>query len=174
MSPPQLSSEITEWVQRARYAVTYSSDALVLSSEGGEFRHYVREGNGWWQVSFAARRDDEHCTFRASSEDVLAYYLVEVFGIAIRGEQGQSFLRLPYQRENLATDYTLSEMSDAGLRTLARDGAGPIATARERTLSMLILVPLSHYLQLTIAELKAAFLSEDGSPLLSGDSYRTP
>lgn len=174
MTFPHLPSEITEWAQWAGFSFTHDSDALVLYSEGGEFRHYLRQEAGWWQVSFAARRDDEHCTFRASSEDVLAHYLVEVFGIAIRGEQGRSFLRLPHQREDLATGYTLSEMSDAGFRTLARDGEGPIATARDRALSMLILVPLSHYLQLTIAQLKAAFLSEDGSPLLSGDSYRTP
>ena len=174
MTFPHLPSEITEWAQWAGFSFTHDSDALVLYSEGGEFRHYLRQEAGWWQVSFAARRDDEHGVFRASSEDVLAHYLVEVFGAVIRAEQGHKFLHLPYQREDLAIGYTLSEMFDAGFRTLARVGGDAIAMARESTLSMLILVPLSHYVQLTIAELKAAFLSEDGWPLLSGDSYRTP
>ncbi|WP_057171038.1 Imm61 family immunity protein [Mycobacterium sp. Root265] len=173
MTPPRLSSDITAWAQRAGYHSTDDADALVLYSEGGENRYYVRERqDGWWELSFASRGEDERFMLRASSREVLEHHLVEVFGVTIRDEAALPFLRLPYKSSDLATGYHLDEMSD-GFRTLSRDGEGPVAMARDKTLSMLVLVPLSHYLQLTIVELEQAFLNEEGSPLLSEGQYRT-
>lgn len=175
MTHPQLSSDITAWAQRAGYRSADDADALVLYSEGGENRYYVRERqDGWWELSFASRGGDERFMLRASSRVVLERHLIELFGVTIRDEEGLPFLRLPYKLSDLATGYRLDEMSDDGFRTLSRDGEGPVAMARDKTLSMLNLVPLSHYLQLTSAELEVAFLSEEGSPLLSNGQYTTP
>lgn len=174
MTPPQLSSDITAWVQRAGYRSTKDADALVLYSEGGENRYYVREWqDGWWELSFASRGGDERFMLRAASRVVLEHHLIELFGVTIRNEEGLPFLRLPYKSSDLAAGYRLDEMSDDGFRALSRDGEGPVAMARDKTLSMLILVPLSHYLQLTNLELEEAFLDEGGSPLLTEGQYRT-
>jgi hypothetical protein len=68
--------------------------------------------------------------------------------------------------------FALSEMS-RGYRTLSRTGAGPVAAARDATLSLVKLVPLSHFLTLSPPELKRSFLHEDGAPLLAHGDYAT-
>lgn len=172
MTPPQLSSDITAWAQRAGYRSTDDADASVLYSEGGENRYYVRvRQDGWWELSFASRGGDERFMLRAASRVVLQHHLIELFGVTIRDDEGLDFLRLPYKSSDLATGYRLDEMSDDGFRTLSRVGRGPVAMARDKTLSMLILVPLSHYLQLTNLELQQSFLDEGGSPLLTHGQY---
>ena len=61
-----------------------------------------------------------------------------------------------------------------GYRTLERAGGGPLAAAPDSTLSLIALVPLSHYLGWTIADLKRSFLSPTGAPLLRlGRTHRT-
>lgn len=175
MTSPQLSPDITSWAERAGYRSTRNEDALMLYSEGGENRYYIRNRpDGWWELSFASRGSAERFMLRASSMKVLARHLVEVFGISIRGEMGLPFLRLPYSKADLAAGYSLDDMSEAGFRTLSHYDEGPIAMARDTTLSMLILVPMSHYLQLSTAELQESFLDEAGSPLLAGGQYRLP
>lgn len=174
MKLPTLSDELMSWAQRAGYRSTDDAGALVLYSEGGENRYYVREWqDGGWELNCASRDGDERFMLRASSREVLEHHLVEVFGVTIRDAAALPFLRLPYKSSDLATGYHLDEMSDDGFRTLGRDGEGPVAAARDKTLSMLILVPLSHYLQLTNLELEQAFLDEGGSPLLAEGQYRT-
>jgi hypothetical protein len=61
-----------------------------------------------------------------------------------------------------------------GFRTLIRDGHGPVAAARDKTLSLVTLVPLSHLLTLDIATVKASFLDVYGRPLLADGRYRAP
>jgi hypothetical protein len=56
-------------------------------------------------------------------------------------------------------------------RTLTRTGSGPVAAAPDPTMSLLTLVPLSHFLSWSIAELKRAFLAPDGAPLLRHGRY---
>jgi len=174
MTLGQLSADVTSWAERAGYATTRDADAWVLYSLGGELRYYVREDedDSWWSVGHASRGDGESLMFRAASEDILSRHLVEVFGISIRAAEKLPFLRLPFGPRDLAVGFTISEVSEAGFRTLSRDGAGAIAMAVDETLSLLTLVPLSHYLELTVPELKEAFLDEGGSPLLAGGQYR--
>ena len=61
-----------------------------------------------------------------------------------------------------------------GYRTLTRTGRGPVAAAPDPTLSLLALVPLSHFLGWTIPDLKRSFLSAAGAPLLRQGRYTCP
>ncbi|WP_257708662.1 TNT antitoxin family protein [Mycolicibacterium phlei] len=72
-----------------------------------------------------------------------------------------------------STGYSLTEMV-RGFRTLNRTGHGPVAAAPDPVLSMLALVPLSHFLRWSIGDLKRAFLSPTGSPLIVRGRYSTP
>lgn len=175
MTPGQLAADVTSWAERAGYATTRDADAWVLYSLGGELRYYVRENeaDGWWSVGHASRGDRESLMFRAASEYVLLRHLIAVFGVSIRAEEKLPFLRLPFRPSDLALGFTISGVSETGFRTLSRDGAGAIAMAVDETLSWLTLVPLSHYLGLSVFELKEAFLDEGGSPLLTQGHYRT-
>ena len=105
----------------------------------------------------------------AASTKVLELYLYGVFGDDIRDDLDLPFLELPWQVEDVAAGYTLGEMNGA-YRTLRRGGV-PLAAAPDPTLSLLALVPLSHFLGFTPDALKASFLSEHGAPLLTGGAY---
>src|SRR4029077_10139066 len=74
-------------------------------------------------------------------------------------------LDLPWEPGDLAEGFELTDMV-RGYRTLERAGGGPLAAAPDSTLSLIALVPLSHYLGWTIADLKRSFLSPTGAPLL--------
>lgn len=71
------------------------------------------------------------------------------------------------------TGFKLTDMV-RGYRTLTRTGRGPVAAAPDPTLSLLALVPLSHFLGWTIPDLKRSFLSAAGAPLLRQGRYTCP
>ena len=66
--------------------------------------------------------------------------------------------------------FALSEMV-RGHRTLRWIDGGRPAAAADETLSMLALVPMSHYLRWSLADLKRSFLSPAGAPLLRHGRY---
>lgn len=60
-----------------------------------------------------------------------------------------------------------------GYRTLTHHSQGPVAASRDDKLSLVRLVPLSHFLSHTVDELKKAYLNDSGYPLLADGRYRT-
>jgi Immunity protein 61 len=173
--PQSFSAEFLDWARRAGYALTAadgSGAAVLWSDPGGEIRYQVRrQDDGWYLLTRSSRGGDEQFTLRAVSIDVLERYLWGVFGSVVRDSQRLPFMRKPWAADDIADGYTLSDMSEDGYRTLTRAGEGPIAIASESTTSLIYLVPLSHFLGLSIPELKDSFLSETGAPLMSGDRY---
>ncbi|MGY4646427.1 hypothetical protein ACVWWN_000223 [Mycobacterium sp. URHB0021] len=79
-------------------------------------------------------------------------------------------MELPWRAEDTATGFVLSAMS-GGYRTLSRAGGGPIAAAPDATLSLVKLVPLSHFIGYELQALKESFLDENGAPLLAHGAY---
>jgi hypothetical protein len=73
--------------------------------------------------------------------------------------------------DDLADGYSLSEVSDDGYRTLSAADSTPLARSRDKTMSLLDLVPLSHYLHISVPHLEESYLSASGAPLLFGDGY---
>ena len=69
-------------------------------------------------------------------------------------------------------------MTKAIWRTVFNSVAWCAATARsdapDGTLSLLALVPLSHFLRWSLADLKRSFLSPEGKPLLRDGRYAAP
>lgn len=70
----------------------------------------------------------------------------------------------------MADGYTLTDVDEDGYRALTADGSA-VAIAREATLSLLALVPLSHFIDRSIADLIASFLDADGAPLLANGAH---
>jgi hypothetical protein len=91
-------------------------------------------------------------------------------GDEIRDDLGLRYLEMPFRAENVAKGFDLSEML-RGDRTLSRVGVGPVAAARDATLSLVRLVPLSHYLQWPLSDLMRSFLNPAGQPLLRHGRY---
>ena len=102
--------------------------------------------------------------------DVLERYLVGMFADDIREDLDLAHLDLPWGTSDLADGYELSAMV-RGYRTLKCRGGDPIAAAPDPTLSVLALVPLSHYLRWSIPDLKRSFLNPAGAPLLRGGRW---
>jgi len=106
-----------------------------------------------------------------ASTEVLERYLLGLFGDVIRDQKGLPVLRTPWGVDDLADGYALSDISGDGYRTLSAADSTPLARSRDKTMSLLDLVPLSHYLQISVRDLEESYLSASGAPLLSGDQY---
>ena len=173
MAAPALSPDCLGWVRAAGYAWSTddSTDTLVLRSQMGPptTRYLIRQVRDRLRLTQADDDAEERTLLYAADREVLERFLYGVFGDDIRDDLGLPYLELPWAADDLAAGFSLGEF-DCGYRTLRRGGV-PVAAAPDPTLSLLALVPLSHFLGFTAAALKTAFFAEDGAPLLTGGTY---
>lgn len=95
-----------------------------------------------------------------------------MLGDDIREDLDLDHLELPWTAAVVAPGYALGPFT-SGYRTLRRVDGSPVAAARDETLSLVKLVPLSHFMIVEdLDTLKRAFLSPTGSPLLADGCYR--
>ncbi|XTP38439.1 Imm61 family immunity protein (plasmid) [Mycobacterium sp. TJFP1] len=80
------------------------------------------------------------------------------------------YLQLPWAHSDLAPGYTLGAGAEES-QVLVHHSRGAIATAPDPAFALLTLVPLSHLLGFSAADLRRAFMAEDGAPLLSNGYY---
>ena len=171
---PVLSDAILEWARRAGYELSVDDDSgatKLWSNPGGEIRYFVRQQHdGWLVLTRASRGGGEELKLRAASPKVLEYALCGVFGDAIRVALGMRALRTPWGASDVAPGWAVIEQADN--EWVLNDPSGsPNAVAQGSTSALMELVPLSNYLQLSMAELQASFLRDNGAPLLSGGAY---
>jgi hypothetical protein len=124
-------------------------EILLRSEAGAPSRYFIRRrGDDRLELteSDPDGGDSEHPLLLVADSDVLERYLVALFADDIREDLDLPLLELGWRREDLADGYELSEMV-RGYRTLKRATGGPVAAAPDPTLSVLALVPLSHYLR---------------------------
>lgn len=177
---PDLSPECVGWAQTAGYTlrVDDQEDAAVLRSEvGGPTRYVIRHrGAGRLELSQADGDDgdEEERLLYAANRGVLERYLFGLFGDDIREELGLPFLEMPWTAADVAAGYAIAAPS-RGNRILTHAQHGPVAAVPESPISLLTLVPLSHFVPLDSADLKRSFMHEYGWPLLerSGRYSRT-
>jgi hypothetical protein len=174
--PLKLSAACAGWVQLAGHSSEADGDVLTL--RGGP------DTESWYQIrrrkdrrvellecNAGAQRDEEELLLFALNMDVVERHLFAIFGDFIREDLGLPYLELPWAPSDLAAGFTLGDMN-RGYRTLTLDGRGPVAAARDETLSLVALVPLSHLLVLDVGAVKSSFLDVDGRPLLDDGRYR--
>lgn len=167
-----LSSECVGWARAAGYSYSVEDEGAVLRCDTGPTRYFIRRrGPDRLELTVLSDGEAEQPVLFVSSVEVLERYLFGMFGDGIREDLGLSQLDLPWRREDLASGYALSDDMVRGYRTLSRTGVGPVAAVPDPTLSLLALVPLSHFLGYNLAALKQSFLSHDGAPLLRGSRY---
>lgn len=172
-SAPSLSTECVGWIRTANYRFETTDDAITLSSRGGAAtRYYIRRrGTTRLELSKTDDVDDvPHVELFVADLGVLEKHLYGIFGDDIRDDLGLPFLEMPCKATDVAIQYNLSAMV-RGYRTLSRIGGGPVAAAPDPTLSLVTLVPLSHFLQCDVDNLRRSFLSEDGAPLMRSGRY---
>ena len=172
--PVRLNEELLDWARCAHYvsSVVDDGDLQLRSQAGVPTRYYIRRrGRDRFELTQADDADTvERPVLFVADLEVVQRHLVAVLADNIRDDLGMEFLDLPWDIADLAPDYELSEMV-RGYRTLLRTGHGPVAAAPDPVLSRLALVPLSHFLRWSIADLQEAFLDPGGAPLLRGGRY---
>jgi hypothetical protein len=173
MAAARLGDEILGWARLAGYGWNAETGALTARLDGCHTQISVHEAtNGRLEL----REDvdgDSRMLLYALDIDVVERHLFGLFADDIREDLDLEFLRVRCEREDLAAGFELTDMVRS-YRTLKRVGGAPIAAAPDPTLSLLALVPLSHYLGWTIPDLKRSFLSPTGIPLLRDGRYATP
>jgi hypothetical protein len=172
-APIGLTADCVGWARTAHYLTTVADDGDVqLRSEAGAPTRYFirRRGADRLELTQAIDGDAEDPLLFVADVDVLERYLVGLFADDIREDLGLPLLEQGWSSDNLAQGYELSDMV-RGYRTLSRTSGGPVAAAPDPTLSLLALVPLSHYLQWSIHDLKRSFLNSAGEPLLRRGRY---
>lgn len=170
---PALSTECVGWIRTANYRCEVADDSIMMSSQvGAATRYFIRRrGADRLELSKTEDLDDiAHVELFVADVMVLERYLYGIFGDDIREDLGLPFLDLPCSADDLASGYELGAMA-RGYRTLSRVGGAPVAAAPDPTLSLVALVPLSHYLRWSFADLKRSFLSPEGKPLLRDGRY---
>ncbi len=171
MTLPQLSDQLLGWARMAQYQNIDHGGKTVLRARGrGEYHIQHRPSN-----RFALLESDEdgheHEVLFAADLTVIERFLVGVLGDDIRDDLELDHLPIPWQQTDLADGFELSDMV-RGYRTLSLVDGSPVAASRDETLSLVRLVPLSHFLAIAFDELKQSFLNVDGAPLLEGRHYR--
>jgi hypothetical protein len=171
-----LSTEVLGWARTAHYvsAVADDGDVQLRSDAGAPTRYFIRRrGPDRLELTRAEDGDAEQPLLFVAEIAVLERYLFGLFADDIREDLDLPFLDLPWDARDLAAGFELADMV-RGYRTLTRTGCGPVAAAPDPTLSLLALVPLSHLLGWSVADLKRSFLSPDGVPLLRRGRYASP
>ncbi|EHB48868.1 hypothetical protein MycrhDRAFT_5709 [Mycolicibacterium rhodesiae JS60] len=168
------------WARTAGYAlgVDDQADAAVLRSEAGGPTRYVIRDRGAGRLELSQTDGDdvggEERLLYAANRGVLERYLFGVFGDDIREDLALSFLEMPWTAADVAAGYAIAAPS-RGSRILTHVQQGPVAAVPESSISLLALVPLSHFLLLDIPDLKRSFLHEYGWPLLERSGrYSSP
>ena len=176
-SPPTLSTECHGWALTAGYSLSTTeknSDLILRSETHPGTRYFIRQrGPTRLELTQPREEDDaggERPLLFVADIEVLERYLLGLLADDIRDDLGLPFLALPWTTEAIAPGFELGDMV-RGYRTLSRIGQGPVAAAPDVVLSLVALVPLSHFLLWPVADLKSSFLSETGAPLLCGNRY---
>ena len=172
----RLGDDCVGWARAAHFltAVADDGDTQLRSEAGAPTRYFVRRRRvERLELTQTEDGEAEHPLLFVAAIEVLQRYLIGLFADDIRADLDLPMLDQPWQADDLAAGYELTEMV-RGYRTLRRVSGEPIAAAPDPTLSMLALVPLSHYLGWSIPDLKRSFLSYDGAPLMRDGRYAVP
>lgn len=172
-APIALSAACIGWARSAHYITEPADDGGVQmrSEAGAPSRYFIRRrGTDRLVLTEAEDDGDEHPVLFVADIDVMEKHLIALFADDIRDDLDLPFLEMEWSIEAVAAGYQVSEI-ERGYRTLTRRGDEPIAAAPDPIVSLLTLVPLSHYLQWPIADLKRSFLNPAGVPLLRGGRY---
>lgn len=170
---PSLSAECVGWIRTANYRCEAADDSIMLSAQAGAAtRYYIRRrGIDRLELSKTDDVDDvPQVELFVADVGVLERHLYAIFGDVIREDLGLPFLDMPCSETDLASGYELSAMI-RGYRTLSCVSGGPVAAAPDPTLSLVSLVPLSHFLKCDVDTLRRGFLSEDGAPVMRSGRY---
>lgn len=168
-----LSVDVLGWARAAHYVAGIADDGdIQLRSEvGAPTRYFVRRrGPDRLELTQSTDGDCEQPLLFVSELAVLETHLFGLFADDIREDLGLPFLELRATPADLACGYELSEMV-RDYRILSRTNGQPVAAAPDPGLSLLTLVPLSHLLGFSGADLKSAFLSHTGAPLIQSGRY---
>lgn len=170
---PVLSSVCVGWAATARYDVERIDGVTVLRPEDrSRFSYEIRSRGGARAELFEIDPEGhEDSALFAASVGILEHYLIALLADDVREDLDLGFLELPWRASAVNTQFTLSSMRN-GYRTLSRTGGEPVAAARDEAISLVKLVPLSHFLTFDLATLKRAFLNPVGAPLLVDGRYR--
>jgi Immunity protein 61 len=174
---PTLSRECLGWVLTAGYScyADETSGATVIAAPPGRVgTRYSLHRDPAGRLRLLELHDDdggEELALYAGEMDVVERFLIGVLADEVRDDLGLPYLELPWALDHTAPGYTVSEMSPRGYRTLSRADGSPIAAARDVTLSLVKLVPLSQFMRYDLPALKHSFLDENGAPLLAQGAY---
>lgn len=173
---PTLSRTCAGWASTAGFTVGTHECATTLrpTTGHGTSWYQIRDrGQGRVELTEIDADGDEHTELYAAGIDILERFLIGLLRDGIREDLDLDYLDLPWTAELVAPGFTLGPFA-RGYRTLSRTNGRPVAAARDETLSLVKLVPLSHFILVEDLEaLKRAFLSSTGAPLLTADGrYR--
>lgn len=173
-APPQLSAACIGWAKTARYETRRDGGVTILQPEDrdrGTYRIRWRNPGQRVEITEIDAEDNEEELVYAANIVVAERFLFGLLGDELRDDLDLTYLELPTRARDIAPEYHIGDMY-RGYRTLTHHSRGPVAASRDDTLSLVRLVPLSHFLSYTVDELKMSYLSDSGYPLLTDGRYR--
>lgn len=177
MVSTSLSPDLRTWAQVAGYT-TLEAEAHTIELRplnGANTRYHLRphDNQRMMLVRTEPDADEEHSILLIASPKVVEHHLYSLFGDDIREDLALPYLQLPWAHSDLAPGYTLGTDAEES-PVLVHHSRGAVATAPDPAFALLTLVPLSHLLGFSAADLRRAFMAEDGAPLLTNGYYAPP
>ncbi|CAN5732788.1 hypothetical protein BH09ACT8_BH09ACT8_58710 [soil metagenome] len=162
-----LTVACVRWAQLARYDWNPAEGLLQRPGEDGYA--VLARPDGRAELMQLADDGTSERVLYAADREVLERYLFGLLGDDIRDDLDLPYLDLPAGEADTADAYHLGPF-EAGSRTLFR-GSEPVAAAPGELTSVAALVPLSHLLALSLADVRRSYLDEQGAPLLRAGRY---
>lgn len=165
------------WARLAGFVCERDATRAVIAlraETGAAVAYYVRpRGPDRVELIEVDDAGAERLLLFVADMSVLDAFIIGLFGDDVREDLDLHFLQLDWTTQDLANGFRI-DTSSPGYQVLKDADGRPVAAVPDTDLSLLALVPLSHFLGWSVAALKRSFLSEDGAPLLSQGEYARP
>lgn len=169
----EISARLTEWGNIAGYTLTPGSRSedgrAIFWASLGEIRLFIgRNDRGWFVVTDSDRMGPEHFILAAPSMDTIEKYFFGRFCQVIRRKRELPRLRIPVLREQLAPNFHIDIRDFEGvdrLTLISSDGAAVAVSSSDSVTGTAELVKLSFFLNVSIDEIVASCLDQNGKPL---------
>ncbi|MGL6235013.1 MAG: TNT antitoxin family protein [Segniliparus sp.] len=163
------SPELIEWARRTYWDFTPSNEAggaTFWSVPDGETRYDVSAApSGWLEVVRLGRYGERSAEFSVSEVKVAEHYFWGEFGKDVRESLSLPRLKFPRDKQDVAPGYSIKEQGE--LLELVDSLGNAVARSGTGVLEVMRFAQLSHFLSASLEDIKASFLSQDGSPLLA-------
>jgi|GEM_PF-1648905 len=161
MNDSPFSDDLVAWAGMAGSAPHRDGDGWALWDDGGSLSDILRHVDGEYELTFSERGAPAGFRMRAPDADDIERYLICRYGTVIRGLRGLPFLFRAWKPEDIKSGWTVDQSGNQWV-LVSPDGVRRASFHDDDA------VAFSWVAETSLDDLRASYLSTDGSPLFPG------